>query len=219
MRPASPAAPATSAELLEKYIAHIKRKAKDVAVLAALNRRAGERGEDARGESLEAWLLAEMAVMARRTMLTDAGVEYAGDVESSRRVGDSKGHPTGRMHGWVNLPSREGPRPRPQSRNVVYVQFSVAFHNASRDAQLARWVRNTDAVTGFAAEQRAGGAVSVLLGVGFGDEAIQDALRQTSWTVESGVPVCTAPGAGVRLWAMTRNFPPSGRRRRPTSSR
>ena len=193
MKPASPAAPATTTELLEKYLGHIKRKAKDVAVLAALNCRAGGTGEDARGESLEGWLRAEMTIMARRTMLTDAGVEYAAALKSSTSVSGSKGHPTGRMHGWVNLPSREGPRPRPESRNVVYLQFSVAFHNASRDAQLARWVRNTDAVARFAAEQRGGGAVSVLLGVGLSDEPIRDALRLTAWVVENGVPICTAP--------------------------
>lgn len=210
MKPASLAAPATSAELLEKYIAHIKRKAKDVAVLAALNCRAGGTGDDARGESLEGWLLAEMTIMARRTMLTDAGVEYAGAVKSARSVSDSKGRATGRMHGWVNLPSREGPRPRPESRNVVYLQFTVAFHNASRDAQLARWVRSTDAVTQFAEEQRGGGAVSVLLGVGFSDEPIQDALRQTAWMVQSGVPICTATGARVRLWAVRTTFTARG---------
>jgi hypothetical protein len=210
MKSAPPAAPATTAELLEKYLAHIKRKAKDVAVLAALNRRAGETGEDARGESLEGWLLAEMALMARRTMLTDAGVEYAGAVKNFRSVSGSNGPPTGRMHGWVNLPSREGPRARPESRNVVYVQVSVAFNNASRDAQLARWVRNTDAVTTFAAEQRGGGAVSVLLGVGFSDEPIHAALHETSWAVESGVPICTATGARVRLWALTTEFTARG---------
>jgi len=105
MKPASLAAPATSAELLEKYIAHIKRKAKDVAVRAALNCRAGGTGDDARGESLEGWLLAEMTIMARGTMLTDAGVEYAGAVKGSTSVSGSKGRPTGRMRGWVNLPS------------------------------------------------------------------------------------------------------------------
>ena len=134
MKPASPspAAPATTAELLEKYLAHIKRRAKDLAVLAALNCRAGGTGEDARGESLEGWLRAEMTIMARRTMLTDAGVEYAGAAKSDRSVSGSNGHPTGRMHGWVNLPSRDGTRAPAKSRNVAYVQLSVAFHNASR---------------------------------------------------------------------------------------
>jgi len=203
MKPASPAAPATTSELLEKYIAHIKRKAKDLAVLAALNCRAGGTGEDARGENLEGWLLAEMTIMARRTMLTDAGVEHAVVAKSARSVSDSAGHPTGRMHAWVNLPSREGPRPRPESRHVVYVQFSVASHNASRDAQLARWVRSTDAVTKFAEEQRGGGAISMLLGVGLRDEHVEAAVAHTGWLVEPGVPICTATGARVRLWAMT----------------
>jgi hypothetical protein len=48
-------------------------------------------------------------------------------------------------------------------------------------------------VARFAAWQRGGGAVSVLLGVGLSDEPIRDALRLTAWVVENGVPICTAP--------------------------
>jgi len=65
-------------------------------------------------------------------------------------------------------------------------------------------------VARFAAWQRGGGAVSVLLGVGLSDEPIRDALRLTAWVVENGVPICTATGASVRLWALTRNFTARG---------